>query len=366
MSRGVILAALAMAVFLHGSPPRPAAAQELRMLAREGVARQAADPNSAAVATVAGGTPLELEREMRAWYAVRLPAEGGTEHRVGYVSVSDVEWVVECRPAGVGRFEPGDVFRDCDAAPEMVVVPAGSFTMGSPPPEAGRYDNEGPRREVTIGAPFAVGVFELTFAQWEICARTGGCGDKEPYDNGWGRGQRPAINVSWADAGRYVAWLSRLTGKPYRLLSEAEWEYAARAGADTARWGIAPGELCRYANGFDERTAARTTLQHPETPLPCADEYPGTAPVGSFLPNAFGLHDMLGNVREWTQDCYRADLSGIPIDGSARESGQCLRRVARGSSWLQGVNGSRLAFRIGAFHLSEYSVSGIRVARDLE
>ena len=127
----------------------------------------------------------------------------------------------------------GDVIQDCDECPEMVVVPAGSFRMGSPPSEEGRFDNEGPMRRVTISEPFAVGKYEVTFAEWDACVSAGGCKGRKPDDEGWGRGARPVINVSWGDAWSYALWLSRRTGKEYRLLSEAEWEYAARAGTST-------------------------------------------------------------------------------------------------------------------------------------
>ena len=152
---------------------------------------------------------------------------------------------------GSGR-RPGTVFRDCAACPEMVVVPAGSFMMGSPTSEEGRYDDEGPRHRVTIGSPFSVGVYEATFAEWDGCVRAGGCGGYRPEDEGWGRGSRPVMNVSWEDAQEYVRWLSRETGQRYRLLSEAEWEYVARAGTQTARyWGESESGQCRYGNGYD-------------------------------------------------------------------------------------------------------------------
>ena len=146
--------------------------------------------------------------------------------------------------AGLGRGEsalesaaaesvrPGQVFRDCGACPEMVVVPAGSYMMGSPDGEVARYDDEGPRHRVNIEAPFAVGVYEVTFAEWDACVEAGGCGGYRPGDEGWGRGSRPVLNVNWEDAREYVRWLSRETGEEYRLLSESEWEYAARGGND--------------------------------------------------------------------------------------------------------------------------------------
>ena len=219
-----------------------------------------------------------------------------------------------------GSMAPGTVFSDCTACPEMVVVPAGSFMMGSPTSDAEGFSDERPRHTVRIGAPFAVGVYEVTFAEWDACVRAGGCGGYSPDDEGWGRGSRPVMNVSWEDARAYVQWLSRETGQRYRLLTEAEWEYVARAGTTTGRyWGQGEAGQCRYANGDDD--------------APCPDGYQFTAPVGSFQPNAFGLYDVLGNVREWTEDCWNRDYSGAPTNGSAWQAGDCSERMLRGGSW---------------------------------
>ena len=228
----------------------------------------------------------------------------------------------------------GEVFRDCDRCPEMVAVPAGSFTMGSPSSESGRDGDEGPQRQVEISSPFAVGVYEVTFAEWDACVSDGGCGGYHPDDQGWGRGRRPVINVSWDDAKAYASWLSRETGESYRLLSEAEWEYAARAGTATARyWGESASGQRGYANGAD-RTAKRH--QSGWTVVDCDDGHYRTAPVGSFRPNRFGLHDVLGNVWEWVEDCWHDSYAGAPRDGHAwlgDDGGDCSRRVLRGGSW---------------------------------
>ncbi len=187
----------------------------------------------------------------------------------------------------------GEIFRDCDQCPEMVVVPAGSFTMGSPRGEGS--DDERPQHEVTIARAFAVGKYPITFDEWDACVAAGGCKYK-PEDAGWGRSRRPAINVSWNDAQEYVAWLSKKTGKPYRLLSEAEWEYAARGGTTTRYpWGNDPGT--NRANFYGS-----------------GSEWSGkqTAPVGSFDPNKFGLYDMIGNVWEWVEDCWNDSYKGAP------------------------------------------------------
>ncbi|MBM3540084.1 MAG: formylglycine-generating enzyme family protein, partial [Alphaproteobacteria bacterium] len=205
---------------------------------------------------------------------------------------------------------PGSSFRDCAECPEMVVVPAGSFTMGSPAGEAGRDADEGPQRVVTIARAFAVGKFEVTFDQWDACTAGGGCDRYRPGDVGWGRGSRPVINVSWTDAKAYVEWLGRKAGKSYRLLSEAEWEYAARAGTTTA-WSCGSSESCLAAAGWHYGNSGGRTQA-----------------VGTKSANAFGLHDMHGNVWEWVEDCWHDSYAGAPSDGSAwTTGGDCGRRV---------------------------------------
>ena len=247
------------------------------------------------------------------------------------------------------RFPPGTRFSDCGVCPQMVVVPAGTFTMGSPTSEEGRDDDEGPQHSVTIPAPFAVGVYEVTFAEWDACVRAGGCGGY--VQNSRGRERLPVRHVSWDDAQAYVLWLSQQTGARYRLLSEAEWEYVARAGSVTARyWGESESGRCRYANGFD---------------VACSDGYESTAPVGSFAPNAFGLYDMLGNAQEWTQDCWNASYAGAPADGSAWMAGECGRRVLRGGSWGGDPRLLRSASRAGATTDRGDLLDGFRVARTL-
>jgi formylglycine-generating enzyme required for sulfatase activity len=155
-------------------------------------------------------------------------------------------------PAADSERQVGDVFRDCPDCPDMVVVPAGTFLMGSPESEVGRRDREGPQHEVTIAEPFAIGKYEVTFDQWDACVQAGGCDGHEPDDLGWGRGRRPVINVSWNDVQTYVAWLSEVTGEPYRLPSEAEWEHAAR-------WNDHPLHM-----GRRDHPAARELWQEPQ------------------------------------------------------------------------------------------------------
>lgn len=200
---------------------------------------------------------------------------------------------------------------------------------------------EQPEHKVTV-EKFALGKYEVTFDQWDACQREGGCG--EAKDEGWGRGKNPVINVSWDAAQSYVKWLSKKTGKAYRLPSEAEWEYAARAGTKTSRyWGNRPENACQYANVFDESVKRDPRFVEGMSIHNCNDGYIFTAPVGSFKPNQFGLYDMLGNVKEWVQDCYYGDYLDAPTDGREwkwkKKNGefdtcQNSERVVRGGSFF--------------------------------
>ena len=285
-------------------------------------------------------------------------------------------------PVASGPLHPGTVFRDCSACPEMVVVPPGRFKMGSPFWEGGRYVDEWPQHEVTIDSAFAVGVYEVTFAEWDACADAGGCWGYRPEDHDQGRGRLPVIEVSWHDAQAYVRWLSRETGVPYRLPTEAEWEYAARARTWTARywgegyWGEGESWQCRYANGFDQALAGtdhgRRLLDfgamdaaYPPRPATCSDDAMFLAPVGSFPANDFGLHDVLGNAWEWTEDCWNASHLDTPADGTARLSGDCSRRVLRGGAWNALPWHLRSAFRTELPAVQRGYDLGFRVARDV-
>jgi formylglycine-generating enzyme required for sulfatase activity len=240
--------------------------------------------------------------------------------------------------------KPADRFRECTRCPEMAVVPDGSFTMGSPATEKGQHT-------VTIADAFAVGRFEVTFDDWDACYDAGGCSIR-PFDWGWGRGNRPVILVSWEDAKQYVAWLSRITGEPYRLLSEAEYEYAARAGTQTAYpWGDdikLNGTAMANCNGCDSQWGGKQT-----------------SPVGSFPPNKFGLYDMVGNVWEWTEDCYHDSYQGGPAEGSPWIRGDCNRRVVRGGSWVNYPDYLRSAYRYGNSADDRIFSLGFRVGRTL-
>jgi formylglycine-generating enzyme required for sulfatase activity len=244
--------------------------------------------------------------------------------------------------------KPGSVFKECQDCPEMVVVPAGKFAMGSRDSDKYHEDAEGPQHEVAIAKPFAVSRTEVTFAEWDACVAQGGCA-RQREDRSWGRGGRPVMNVSWDEARQYAAWIAKLTGKPYRLLTEAEWEYAARAGTTTIySWGDKIGKgnanciLC--GSQWNDRTA----------------------PAGSFKPNAFGLYDMHGNVDEWVEDPWHDNYIGAPADGSAwLQGGDTSRRVVRGGSWSSYPQSLRAANR-GRFTI-DYRLGnhGFRLARTL-
>ena len=218
-------------------------------------------------------------------------------------------------------------FLDCPSCPLMVPVPTGEFMMGSPEGEPRRNVDEGPQHRVQIARPFALSKYEVTFAEWDACVAKGGCAHK-PSDEGWGRGRRPVINVSHADAEQYVAWLARTTGKPYRLATEAEWEYAARgstaATAQTppfATGGTIGWKQANYDANFVYGTGRIGIYRQ------------RTMDVGSLPRNGFGLHDMHGNVWEWVSDCYKPDYRNAPADGSAVETPGCKLRILRGGAW---------------------------------
>ena len=233
----------------------------------------------------------------------------------------------------------GKTFQDCSDCPEMVVVPGGSYMMGSPADEEERSGDEGPRHRVMVPRPIAVGKYEITFGEWDACVAGGGCGGYRPGDAGWGRGRRPVVNVSWEDAKGYAEWLSRKTGEGYRLLSESEWEYVARGGT---RGPFHFGETITtdQANYDGDHTygTGRKGVDRKKT-----------LAVGSFPANDFGLYDVHGNVWEWVEDCWHGDYTGAPADGSAWTSGgDCGSRVLRGGSWNYEPRNLRSANRDGS------------------
>lgn len=257
---------------------------------------------------------------------------------------------------GLSPYEPFSAFRDCSLCPEMVIVPPGSFLMGSEEAERKlaisqtgeqvRIDSEQPRHPVTIFRSFAVGVNEVTFDEWDACLADGGCNGYEPPDEGWGRGKRLVMNVSWNDIEAYISWLSEKTGKTYRLLSEAEWEYAARAGTSTKYWwGDAVAQL--NAN-FGERVGKTTE-------------------VGSYEASPWGIHEMLGNFWEIVEDCAYNSYAGAPQDGTAWVVDGCTVRAVRGGGFGSHAAFVRSATR-GWLSSTDYRErdTGFRVARDLQ
>ena len=235
----------------------------------------------------------------------------------------------------------------------MMAIPAGSYIMGSPADERGRKPGEGPQHRVDLRS-FAMSRDLVTFDEWEACAEDGGCRHYFPPDQHWGRGNHPVINVNWSDAQDYASWLSAKTGKTYRLPSEAEWEYAARAGTTTPYYQ-------GYEINTDEANYDGADFQR--------DGSPGiyrqmTTPAGSFAPNNFGLTDMEGNVWEWTEDCWNPDHRGAPSDGSARKSGDCNRQVVRAGAFNNSPAYTRSAFRFWEVAELRSALIGFRVVRE--
>lgn len=255
--------------------------------------------------------------------------------------------------------KPGEEFQDCPQCPKMVVVPKGKFLMGAPASEDGSTDDEHPQREVTIAQDFAVGRFEVTFAEWDTCVQAGGCLGYKPDDHKWGRGDRPVINVSWYDAKQYVAWLNSLSTRgqgKYRLLTEAEWEYAARAKSTTAYpWGDRASH--DYANYGSDSGLNGFVLGR--------DQWVNTSPAGSFPANRFGLFDMHGNVWEWVQDCWIYGDIGVLSIGACTAESDYLLRVVRGGSWEVSPSNLRSANRGGDLTTNRDASLGFRVARTL-
>ena len=285
-----------------------------------------------------------------------------------------------------------ETFKDCPDCPIMVKIPSGSFVMGSSESETRReaakdedVTDERPQHSVLIKAEFAIGQYTITRGEFSTFVReTGhdprGCvvyqdgewtlkQDRSWQSPGYAQTDRhPVVCVSHADALRYVQWLSQKTGKLYRLPTEAEWEYAARAGTKTARyWGDGRERACGFSNAadFSAAEALKWNKGNVDQVFQCSDGYAYTAPVGSFRPNAFGLNDMLGNIFQWTEDCHYPSYEGAPSDGSARMTPECKYRVLRGGSWINHPWVIRAAIRFKSAPDSRYDSGGFRVARTL-
>ena len=334
---GGVLAGPAAAGAAQGRLPDPVRAQQETVFWQSAANGTNAADFEAYLATWPNGVYASLARNRLA--ALRAPTPNPSRPNPSATARPDSD--------PVPTHAAGDVFRDCPSCPEMVTIPAGTFRMGSPESEEGHDRNEGPRHEVTLRS-FALGATEVTFDEWDACVRGDGCGNRRPSDRGWGRGARPVINVSWDDAQAYVSWLSAETRRPYRLPSESEWEYAARAGTTTPfHTGAAIStDQANYRGG---RYRERTT------------------PARTFAPNAFGLYDVHGNVWEWVADCPSFTYRGAPDDGTAwTPGGRCPSRVLRGGSWADPPPNLRSANRIGSAVGVRSFTAGFRVARMLD
>ncbi|MCY4452552.1 MAG: SUMF1/EgtB/PvdO family nonheme iron enzyme [Immundisolibacterales bacterium] len=332
---------------------------------------------------------LRVDPERRAddeafFEAKRLNTPGGYRSYLDRGGRHESEARVLLAEVSKQKLEVGKTFRDCPGCPEMVVVPAGSYEMGSPSWEQWLTE-EGPVHRVTIRKPFAVGVHEVTREEWrrfveatghssgDSCRTHAGGEWKKRSGRSWRQpgyvqdDEHPVACVSWEDARAYVRWLSREAGAEYRLPSESEWEYVARGGTTTLHhWGGSESGQCVHANGADQALKRRYSdvgWSHAS----CDDGHVHTSPVGSFSPNRYGLHDVSGNVSEWVEDCWHESYAGAPSDGRAWTTGSnCNLRVLRGGSWIgsSGVQRSALRNRRETGH--RYDVVGFRVARTLD
>ncbi|OUT79652.1 MAG: hypothetical protein CBB82_00750 [Betaproteobacteria bacterium TMED22] len=257
------------------------------------------------------------------------------------------------------------IIQDCDDCPSLVIIPAGEIDIRVPPGVIGRAHNAGWYTRVSFARAYAIGVFEVTNEQWHACIIAGGC-DQLDYDTTLNQ-QYPATKISWQQARKYNQWLSKKTGYNYRLPSNTEWEYAARAGRGMNRYfNVLPQDICDLGNVYDQ-TAERILAYNLDT-LPCDDGKVSLAPVGEFEPNAFGLYDTIGNAFEWTEDCASPgnfDASGLPTNGDPWFVGDCSLRGYRGSSWL--TNESTYLIESDRFRdlTSSEEDLGFRVVRDI-
>jgi formylglycine-generating enzyme required for sulfatase activity len=402
-------------MYAHQAAQERAARAEALRIAAESLARQEAEARTKPAATAeptedpaekaraeaeaqkaaadkAKALALRIETEARRM--ADLAAKKQAEAMAKAEEHARVQAAASVKEAPRAVLRPGSVFQDCADCPRMVVIPPGEFTMGSPASEAGRGVEEGPQRQVAIAQPFALGRTEVTVAEFRRFAdetgyktdaerdpRAQGCSGfiyadpaaasaEPPAVTSWrspGLTQaesHPVLCVSWNDARSYAQWLSKKTGKRYRLPSEAEWEYAARAGSVTARyWGDDPVQACRFANVADQSRFQTWGFGQKHE---CTDGHYFTAPAGGYAPNRFGLYDMLGNAWEWTEDCWNASYAGAPQDGSAWLAGDCAQRVSRGGSWSTVPRFARSAARSKNTADSRDNLTGFRLARTVD
>ncbi len=326
--------------FVYGSLPR-----------RQYYFKEPGEPSAEAFPLPKDMPPATITRPDHASAILQAPLQLQTCDGV-FVSVAQPEARLCIKPGS------GQKFRDCPECPEMVIAPSGAFTMGSPENEPERSASEGPQHKVSIAQPFAVGRYAVTFEEWDACAAGNGCGGYRPRDEGWGRGNRPVINVNLDDAKAYVAWLSKKTGQRYRLLSEAEFEYVVRAATTTPFWwgsSMTPEQANFDGNHIYAGGGSKGVYRA------------ATVPVNYFEPNPWGLYQVHGNVWNWVEDCWRDNYEGAPANGSAWTIAECKQRVLRGGSWQSDPSllraARRLLVNLPKGRSSDY---GFRVARTLD
>jgi formylglycine-generating enzyme required for sulfatase activity len=343
---------------------------------------------AAAAPPVPPATPLPGEKLALAAPAATLQAPLSLCGTALVSAASPPRMAAPLSPAEECALKPGDAFKECERCPEMVVVPAGTFTMGSPESEKDRIADESPQHEVRFARPFAIGRFHVTVNEYAAFVAATGYDSgsrcqtfedgrlKERPGRSWRfpgfaqRGSHPAVCLNWNDAKAYADWLADKTGKTYHVVTEAEWEYAARAltqpGLYPRYWfGSEEADLCRYANAADQTAKSVIAGASAWGVTPCHDGYPYTSPVGAFAANQFGLHDMSGNASQWTSDCLHDDYVGAPSDGSAWTSGDCRIRPVRGGSWYNLPRNLRVAVRIWADASYRLNYLGFRLAMTL-
>ncbi|NQU60780.1 MAG: formylglycine-generating enzyme family protein [Rhodospirillales bacterium] len=317
--RAGFIAALAMAVLLAGSlwTTSFAAESKTKRLLLNATTAQPSGPDAPPLPS------LPFESTATAPKVPVVPAPSIATNK------SDKAKKPDPAPGEDTPLKPGQVFKDCPECPELVVIPAGIFIMGL----NGKKKSQKPAHRVNITKPFAMGRFEIKFSEWLACADDGGC-QHRPDDHKWGRKGRPVINVTYFDAMEYLSWISKKTGQVYRLPSEAEWEYADRGGSTSLWWwGDKVGK--NHANCKDCKSKWSDGGTEPH----------GSAPVGSFKANPFGLYDTAANVFEWVQDCWNKTHKGAPTDASARMQGNCRYRVIRGGSFYYYSKVAKAAYR---------------------
>ncbi|MBV9563938.1 MAG: SUMF1/EgtB/PvdO family nonheme iron enzyme [Bradyrhizobium sp.] len=348
--------------------------------ARAKAAAQARIDEIARVAALAVGNPAGPDRIQEA------PRPSSCASNVPPIAAPSARTAQGLSPTEECALKPRDVFRDCENCPEMVVVPAGQVLMGSSTGDINNglaAANEWPQHQAAVKQPIAVGRFEITRDQFEAFVSASGYRPGErcyTFEQGQPQernersfrnpgfaqaGNHPAVCINWTDAKAYVQWLSRTTGKTYRLLTETEFEYVARAGS-RSRFGFGDDvtALCKFANGAD-RAAKGAGLPADTAYLDCSDGFAFTAPVGSFAANAFGLDDVIGNVWEWTEDCFYGDYATASADRTARADSGCTSRTVRGGDWFSTEASLRPAARAKANIEARHDDIGFRVARTL-